>query len=114
MTVQAHNLEERTLRRAPDAPLSSPAGPTLSVHKYQTGMIQNGRPASSFYNKKISWQSGTKHHGVSQNVHRYTLFGFTVLEWQLLETRINTETLPQYKAVLCYTMLLLSPILSTS
>lgn len=48
VTDEAHDPEPLILQRAPNCLQSQSSGPQLPVNKYQTGMTQNWRPASSF------------------------------------------------------------------
>lgn len=65
VTDEAHDPELLALQQAPNSPQSQSSGPQLPVNKYQRGMKQNWRPASSFLkcqtSKTISrsyeWQS---------------------------------------------------------
>lgn len=59
VTDEAHDPELLILQEAPNCLQSQASGPQLPVNKYQTGMKQNWRPASSFLkqqtSKTISW-----------------------------------------------------------
>lgn len=48
VTDEAHDPEPLISQQAPNCLQSQSSGPQLPVNKYQTGMTQNWRPASSF------------------------------------------------------------------